>query len=63
MTMAEMVTPLNVFLFSLTHLALLCGFFPRRNGMSRGRTALLLAGGLLMLGAANVLFDRESLRS
>lgn len=28
MTTADMVTPLNVFLFSLTHLALLCGFFP-----------------------------------
>ena len=59
----EVVSPLNVLLFSLTHLALLCGFFSRRSGMTRQKTALVLGGGLLLLCAANMLYERESLRS
>ena len=59
----DTVSPLNVLLFSLMHLTLLCGFFSRRSGMTRQKTALALGGGLLMLYAANALYERENLQS
>lgn len=54
-------SPLNVLLFSIMHLTLLCGFLPRRTGLSRRRAALMLAGWLALLYAANACFKRESL--
>ena len=54
-------SPLNSMLFALIHLALLCAFFPRKSGQKRAVPVLL--AGFAMLLAANLLYDRENLRS